>query len=119
VIAALLAGGVSASLVADRHDPPHPGEEATRRPPAARENSGRRAHLLIADPRRSVQMDGATEKFGRTADIRARASSPKGRGSYKRPRNPLGDSAAVRHRRRCPRRQWPQPRTRCRSGRRD
>ncbi len=33
VIAALLAGGVVASLVADRLDPPHPAEEATRRPP--------------------------------------------------------------------------------------
>ena len=33
VIAALLAGGVIASLVADRLDPPHPAEEATRRPP--------------------------------------------------------------------------------------
>jgi tellurite resistance protein TerC len=33
VIAALLAGGVGASLVADRLDPPHPAEAATRRPP--------------------------------------------------------------------------------------
>jgi tellurite resistance protein TerC len=33
VIAALLAGGVSASLVADRLDPPHPAEAAARRPP--------------------------------------------------------------------------------------
>jgi TerC family integral membrane protein len=33
VIAALLAGGVLASLVADRLDPPHPIEAATRRPP--------------------------------------------------------------------------------------
>jgi TerC family integral membrane protein len=33
VIAALLAGGVIASLAADRFDPPHPTEEATRRPP--------------------------------------------------------------------------------------
>jgi tellurite resistance protein TerC len=33
VIVALLAGGVVASLVADRLDPPHPVEEATRRPP--------------------------------------------------------------------------------------
>jgi tellurite resistance protein TerC len=33
IIAALLAGGVVASLVADRLDPPHPVEEATRRPP--------------------------------------------------------------------------------------
>jgi tellurite resistance protein TerC len=33
VIAALIAGGVVASLVADRLDPPHPAEEATRRPP--------------------------------------------------------------------------------------
>jgi tellurite resistance protein TerC len=33
VIAALIAGGVVASLVADRFDPPHPAEEATRRPP--------------------------------------------------------------------------------------
>jgi tellurite resistance protein TerC len=33
VIAVLLAGGIVASLVADRHDPPHPAEEATRRPP--------------------------------------------------------------------------------------
>jgi tellurite resistance protein TerC len=33
VIAALLAGGIVASLVADRLDPPHRAEEATRRPP--------------------------------------------------------------------------------------
>jgi tellurite resistance protein TerC len=33
IIAALLAGGVVASLVADRRDPPHPTEEAARRPP--------------------------------------------------------------------------------------
>jgi tellurite resistance protein TerC len=33
VIGAFLAGGVLASVVADRLDPPHPMEEATRRPP--------------------------------------------------------------------------------------
>ena len=33
VIAVLVAGGVVASLVADRLDPPYPAEEATRRPP--------------------------------------------------------------------------------------
>jgi tellurite resistance protein TerC len=33
VIVALLAGGVVASLIADRLDPPEPTEEATRRPP--------------------------------------------------------------------------------------
>jgi tellurite resistance protein TerC len=33
VIAGLLAGGVLASLAADRVDPPHPTEEARRRPP--------------------------------------------------------------------------------------
>jgi tellurite resistance protein TerC len=33
VIAFLIAGGIAASLVADRLDPPHPAEEATRRPP--------------------------------------------------------------------------------------
>jgi TerC family integral membrane protein len=33
IIAALLTGGVVASLAADRLDPPHPVEEATRRPP--------------------------------------------------------------------------------------
>ncbi|HEX2434311.1 MAG TPA: TerC/Alx family metal homeostasis membrane protein, partial [Gaiellaceae bacterium] len=33
VIASLLAGGIFASLVADRLDPPHPAEEAARRPP--------------------------------------------------------------------------------------
>jgi predicted tellurium resistance membrane protein TerC len=33
VIAVLVAGGVVASLAADRLDPPHPTEEATRRPP--------------------------------------------------------------------------------------
>jgi tellurite resistance protein TerC len=33
VIVALLAGGVVASYVGDRLDPPHPAEEATRRPP--------------------------------------------------------------------------------------
>jgi tellurite resistance protein TerC len=33
VIIALLGGGTVASLVADRLDPPHPAQEATRRPP--------------------------------------------------------------------------------------
>jgi tellurite resistance protein TerC len=33
IIAAFLAGGVVASLIADRIDPPHPVEEAMRRPP--------------------------------------------------------------------------------------
>jgi len=33
VIAALLAGGAVVSFIADRLDPPHPAEEATRRPP--------------------------------------------------------------------------------------
>jgi len=33
IIAAFLASGVGASLVADRLDPPHPAAEATRRPP--------------------------------------------------------------------------------------
>jgi tellurite resistance protein TerC len=33
VIAALLAGGVTVSLLADRLDPPHPAEAALRRPP--------------------------------------------------------------------------------------
>ena len=33
VIIALLAGGIVASLVADRLDPPHPSQQATRRPP--------------------------------------------------------------------------------------
>jgi tellurite resistance protein TerC len=33
VIIALVAGGVAASLIADRLDPPHPADEATRRPP--------------------------------------------------------------------------------------
>jgi hypothetical protein len=33
IIAALLAGGVVASLAAARLDPPHPTEEAARRPP--------------------------------------------------------------------------------------
>jgi tellurite resistance protein TerC len=33
IIAMLLAGGVVASLIADRLDPPRPAEEATRRPP--------------------------------------------------------------------------------------
>jgi TerC family integral membrane protein len=33
VIGALVAGGVAASVAADRLDPPHPTEEATRRPP--------------------------------------------------------------------------------------
>ena len=33
IIGALFAGGIVASLVADRLDPPHPAEEATRRPP--------------------------------------------------------------------------------------
>ena len=39
IIAALLAGGTVASLVADRLDPPRPVEEATRRPPRARTRS--------------------------------------------------------------------------------
>jgi predicted tellurium resistance membrane protein TerC len=33
VVAALLGGGVIASLAADHFDPPHPAEEAARRPP--------------------------------------------------------------------------------------
>jgi predicted tellurium resistance membrane protein TerC len=33
IIGALIAGGTVASLIADRLDPPHPAEEATRRPP--------------------------------------------------------------------------------------
>jgi tellurite resistance protein TerC len=33
VIAVLIAGGIAASLVGDRLDPPHPMEEAARRPP--------------------------------------------------------------------------------------
>jgi tellurite resistance protein TerC len=33
VIALLLTAGIAASLAADRFDPPHPAEEATRRPP--------------------------------------------------------------------------------------
>ena len=33
IIGALLAAGVTGSLVADRLDPPHPAEEAARRPP--------------------------------------------------------------------------------------
>jgi tellurite resistance protein TerC len=33
VVAAILASGIVASLVADRLDAPHPTEEATRRPP--------------------------------------------------------------------------------------
>jgi tellurite resistance protein TerC len=33
IIAILIAGGIIASLVADRLDPPHPAEEAARRPP--------------------------------------------------------------------------------------
>ncbi len=33
IIVALLAGGTVASLIADRLDPPHPAEEAARRPP--------------------------------------------------------------------------------------
>jgi tellurite resistance protein TerC len=33
VIAGLLAGGVVASMAADRRDPPHPADEAGRRPP--------------------------------------------------------------------------------------
>jgi tellurite resistance protein TerC len=33
IIVGLLVGGVAASLVADRLDPPHPAEEETRRPP--------------------------------------------------------------------------------------
>jgi hypothetical protein len=33
IIVLLLVGGAVASLVADRLDPPHPAEEASRRPP--------------------------------------------------------------------------------------
>jgi tellurite resistance protein TerC len=36
IIGAFLAGGIVASLVADRLDPPHPTEETTRRPPRCR-----------------------------------------------------------------------------------
>ena len=38
VIALLIAGGVVASLVADHLDPPHPADEATRRPPRCPRN---------------------------------------------------------------------------------
>jgi tellurite resistance protein TerC len=42
VIAVLIAGGVVASLVADRLDPPHRAEEATRRPPRCPKEVGGR-----------------------------------------------------------------------------
>jgi len=45
VIAVLLAGGAAASLVADRLEPPHPTEEATRRPP--------RCPVELTSPQRS------------------------------------------------------------------
>jgi tellurite resistance protein TerC len=51
VIALLLAGGVAASLVADRLDPPHPQAEETRRPPRCpRELKGDR-HRLVESAR--------------------------------------------------------------------
>jgi tellurite resistance protein TerC len=56
VIAGLLAGGVLASLAADRLDPPHPAEEATRRPPRCPKRltpSGPVADGASALPRRS------------------------------------------------------------------
>lgn len=50
VIAALLAGGVVASLAADRLDPPHPAEGATRRPPRyPKEPTARRLRRSAAE----------------------------------------------------------------------
>jgi tellurite resistance protein TerC len=54
VIIALVAGGVVASLIADRLDPPHPAQQETRRPPRCpRELSPRQ--LRQADKHRSGQ----------------------------------------------------------------
>ena len=55
IIGALLAGGVVASLVADRLDAPHPAEEATRRPPrcpgnCASGSSGEQAGIELSRP---------------------------------------------------------------------
>jgi TerC family integral membrane protein len=47
IIGALLAGGVVASLVADRVDPPHPAEEAGRRPPRCPQELTPRAEPLV------------------------------------------------------------------------
>jgi len=50
IIGAFLVGGVVASLVADRFDPPHPAEEATRRPPRCpRELAPRAAPASMQD----------------------------------------------------------------------
>jgi tellurite resistance protein TerC len=62
VIAVLLTGGAAASLVADRLDPPHPTEEATRRPPRCpRELTS----SLSVRPDRRIR-DAARSRSGRT-----------------------------------------------------
>ena len=53
-IGALVAGGIVASLVADRIDPPHPAEEATRRPPRCPE------YIVPAPPPREPVGHGRT-----------------------------------------------------------
>jgi TerC family integral membrane protein len=53
IIGALVAGGVVASLVADRLDPPHPAEAATRRPP--------RCPRKLTAPRLPVARAGSQE----------------------------------------------------------
>jgi hypothetical protein len=52
IIAALLAGGTVASLVADRLDPPRPVQEATRRPPRCPRELTLRHLLRAVDKRR-------------------------------------------------------------------
>jgi hypothetical protein len=73
VIAALLAGGVATSVVADRLDPPHPTEEATRRPPRCPERLA-----APRGPRRATRppLAPVANPRGKT---RLRATSPRTR----------------------------------------
>jgi tellurite resistance protein TerC len=55
IIVLFLAGGVIASLIADRLDPPHPAEEATRRPPRCPQQL---AAAGVREPARSSNATG-------------------------------------------------------------
>jgi tellurite resistance protein TerC len=57
VIAALLAGGVVASLLADRVDPPHPAEEVARTPPRCPRELGSPLRGTDVGPREQDRAD--------------------------------------------------------------
>ena len=72
VIAVLIAGGVVASLAADRLDPPHPAEEATRRPPRCpKELTPRDVPPVISGTHSSTSADTHAEPEGPKVDGRA------------------------------------------------